>query len=132
MRNNPWFKLAGVSLAGMVISFVILWGIQQVNQYKYYNGYNTNGTMQMNGYSNGNMSNMNQTQMNNMQMQGMQQGQNSMNNGMGMQGNMNSQGSMSNMQGNTNMQSGSSMQGSSNMQGGMMMDKMMSGMMGGM
>jgi len=78
MKSNTWFKLAGVSLGGIVLSFGILWGAQQVNQYNSYG---------------------NQMQMNRNQMQ--------------MNGNMNNQ-------------------GSSNMQGGMMMDKMMGGMMNGM
>jgi hypothetical protein len=119
MHSNSLFKLAGVSLAGMIISFAILWGTQQMNQNQYYNGYNQNGTMNANGYGSMYSMPMNQNQMNSTQMPGM----NTMGNGVNMQGSMNVQGSM-------NM---NNMQGSSSMQGGMMMDKnMMGGMMGGM
>ena len=83
MNNNSWFKLAAVSLSGIVISFSILWGIQQLDQSRYYNGYNT----QQGGMNNqGNMNmqgSMNvQSGMNGQQMQGdmnMQQSQGSMN-----------------------------------------------------
>lgn len=101
MRTNSWFKLATVALTGLVLSFVLLWGIQEFNQYKYYNGYNSTGTMQMNGY--GNM-NMNQ-------------------NGINIQGNMNMQGS-SNMQGGMGMGMDMMNMGMDNM----MMKGMMGGM----
>jgi hypothetical protein len=112
MITNSWFKLATVALAGLVLSFILLWGIQQFNQYKYYNGYGSTGTIQMNGY--GNMQ-MNQNQMNSIMNQ----------NGMNMQGSMNIQGNMK-MQGSSNMQSG---MGMDMMNKGMnMMDDMMNGM----
>lgn len=48
MFNNTWFKLAIVSLAGILVSFGILWGINQIN------GSNINGTMNMgSGYQSG-------------------------------------------------------------------------------
>lgn len=118
MHSNSWFKLAGVSLAGMIISFAILWGTQQMNQNQYYNGYNSNGTMNASGY--GSMYSM---PMNQYQMSTQMPGMNTMGNGVNMQGSMNVQGSM-------NM---NNMQGSSSMKGGMMMDMdMMGGMMDGM
>jgi len=71
MLNNTWFKLATVSLAGIVISFVILWGIGQFStyptsndangygyQYEQNNGMNmpgANGNMQGGMNMNGNM-----------------------------------------------------------------------------
>jgi hypothetical protein len=106
MYNNPWFKLAVVSLAGIIISFGILWGI---NEFKRYNG-----------YSNMNMGNMNigyeYHQMNRMPM-GPQNGMMGYgyHNGMYMQGGMGAQGSMD--MNDANMQGGMNMQG--NMSGGM-------------
>lgn len=43
MKTNPWLKLAEISLVGMIVSFLILMGIQQYNQNHYH-------TMLMNGY----------------------------------------------------------------------------------
>ncbi|MDO9535231.1 MAG: hypothetical protein Q7J85_07865 [Bacillota bacterium] len=106
MAQNPWVKLAVLSFAGIVLSFGILWGI---NQYNGYNGINANYRYNMNmqgmpqgqNWTNGNMNNMYRSgmqqgqnwinQTNNMPMQGMQQGQNWMNNGMNA-GNMYMQG----------------------------------------
>ena len=57
---NQWIKLAVASLTGIVISFSILWGIQQFEQNRYYNGYNqqqyqsgmnTQSGMNMQGYN---------------------------------------------------------------------------------
>lgn len=76
---NSWIKLAAVSLSGIVISFGVLWGIQQVNGTSYNNGYNTQQQ-----YQNGSSMNA----------------QGSMN----MQG-----GSSMSSQGSTNMQQGASM-----------------------
>lgn len=90
MRLNSWFKLAAVSLAGMIVSFLILWGLQQYNQYQYYN--NMNG-MQMNGYSN-------------------MQGNSGYMPGVNMQGGWNMQGNSGYMPG-VNMQGGWNMQGNS-------------------
>ena len=77
---NSWIKLSAVSLTGIVISFGILWGIQQFNQSANYNGNNTqqqfqggsnmntqgnnaqggmNGQNGMNGQSNSNMNGQN-------------------------------------------------------------------------
>ena len=80
MFNNPWFKLATVSLAGIVITFGILWGINR------FNGANANSSMNM-GYSN-QMSSMQMGQQGNMT--GMQTGQlgNMTGMQMGQQGNM--------------------------------------------
>ena len=66
MFNNAWFKLAVVSLTGIVISFVVLWGINQFTG-------TTNSSMNM---GNGG------------QMNGMQMGQQDSMSGMNMQGNM--------------------------------------------
>lgn len=120
MRNNAWFKLAAVSLTGLIMSFVILWGVGQFSQYKYNNAYMNNIQNSMNGQGYRNMQGMNgQGYMN---MSGMN-AQGSMN----MPG-MNAQGSMNmpsmNMQGGMSMPNMNS-QGNSNMQSGM-------GMMGGM
>jgi hypothetical protein len=79
MFNNSWLKLAAVSLAGIVVSFGILWGI--------------------NSFSNTNMNNMNMgTGYQNTQTYGATE------NGYNMQGSMNMQGNM-----NGNMQSGGMM-----------------------
>lgn len=95
MLNNTWFKLATVSLVGIVIIFVVLWGANAI--------FRTNSYDQMNmGYG---------YQMNGMQM-GSQNGMN-MQGGMRMNGNVNMGGM--NMQGGMNVQGG--MNG--NMQGGM-------------
>jgi hypothetical protein len=112
MNNNSWFKLAAVSLTGIVISFAILWGIQQFNQSRYYKGYNNGYNMQQSGmYNQGNMNA--QGGMN------MQQGQGNMNMQQG-QGTMNGQ----QMQGNMNMQQGQGSMNGQQMQGGSMMDMM--------
>ncbi len=66
MSQNPWVKLAAVSLVAIVVAFVLLWGISQFNYNNGYNGMNTGYGYNRNG---------------NMQMQGMPQGQNWMNNG---------------------------------------------------
>ncbi len=96
MLNNAWFKLAAVSLVGIVISFAVLWGIGQFNSYPVANGtnygygyqYETNNGMNMTGM-NGNMQgSMNMPGMN---MNGSMQG------GMNMNGNMQGMGMM-NMQ----------------------------------
>lgn len=68
MFNNPWIKLATVSLAGIVISFGILWGINQ------FNGINSNSSMNMG---------------NNNQMSGMQMGQQGSMSGMNTQNGIN-------------------------------------------
>lgn len=114
MRTNAWFKLASVSLAGIVLSFILLWGIQQFNQSQLFYNVNTQ-TNGMNMQYNGGMGSM----------AGMNMGGN-----INMQGNMNMQGGMmmDNMKG---MQGGMMMDGMMNMQGGMMMDDMMN-MQGGM
>lgn len=78
MTRNPWLKLAAVSFAGIIISFALLWG---VNQFA--------------GYSN----------QNNLNRFGYQNIMNSSAYGMNMQGSMNIQGNMMQgnmMQGNTN------------------------------
>ena len=62
MMTNSWFKLAAVSLAGIVLSFILLWGIQQFNQYQYYNNMNNiqmNGTNMQGGNMNTQGGNMN-------------------------------------------------------------------------
>lgn len=113
MAQNPWIKLAIVSVAGIVISLGILWGINQFNGYNRVNaGYNMNlqsipqGQMQM--QASGNTNSMYDyglqqkrywmNQMNNIPMQGMQQGQNWMNqmNNMPMQGMQQAQNWMNN------------------------------------
>lgn len=106
MQRNVWVKLGMVSLAGVVLSLTLLWGVGQFNSYY---GFNRN-QYGMNYMYNGNMYN------GNMNMQG----------GMNVNGagNMNMQGGMGMMGGMMNMN------GSANMNGGMMMDKMdMGGMM---
>lgn len=118
MAKNPWFKLAAVSLAGIVISFAVLWGIQQFSSYRYYNGYQAQGYMNtQNGYYNG-YYNANGNGMN------MQDG---MGSGMNVQGGMKMQ---SNMNGGMNMQAGMNMQGNMNSssRSGMGMMGMMDGM----
>jgi hypothetical protein len=95
-QYNPWLKLVAVSLAGIIISFVILWGINQFSGY-------SNNMYSMNTYNYG------------MNMQG----------NVSMQGNMNIQNSSSGSMGmmDNNMMN---MQGSSNSNNGGMMDDMMS------
>jgi hypothetical protein len=140
MNNNPWIKLAAVSFAGILISFAVLWGVQQFSNYQYYNHNNMNSNTMMNGGYNWNgmggsyngsynMNGMNQNNMSSgMNMQG------NMGSGMNMQGNM---GSGMNMQGNMNSGMNGSSNSSMNMQGGSsssgtgMMDDMMD-MMGNM
>ncbi|MBB6215460.1 hypothetical protein HNQ80_001549 [Anaerosolibacter carboniphilus] len=67
--KNPWVKLAVVSLLGIVVSFGVLWGVNEFTRY--------NNAQAMYGY------NMNMAPMNNMSMN--------------MQGNMNMQGGMNMM-----------------------------------
>lgn len=106
MNNNPWLKLAAVSFAGIIISFVILLGIQQFSNYQYYSNTAMNGSYN------------NTSTMNSMM-------QSNMNSGTSMQSNMNT--SMnSNSSSSMNMNSSSSSSSSSGMG---MMDDMMS-MMG--
>ena len=109
--NNPWIKLAIVSVVGIVLIYAVLWGINVFNN-NYYNGnMNMGYGYQMNGMQMGPQNGMRgYDYQNGMNMQGNMNG--------GMQGNMNG-GMQGNMQGNMN----GGMQG--NMQGGM-------GMMGGM
>ena len=110
MLNNAWIKLATVSLVGIVISFVILWGIAQFSGYSGMNGanhgygyqYQSNDSMYMPG-TNGNMQgNMNMNgYLPGMNMNGNVQGSMNMNGnmqGMGMN-NMQGMGMMNNMQG---------------------------------
>ncbi|MEW9122344.1 MAG: hypothetical protein AB2421_06475 [Thermotaleaceae bacterium] len=116
MKTNVGFKLAAVSLVGMIISFLILWGFQQYNQYQYnnymnqmqMNGYQMNG-YQINGY--GNMP----IYQNSMNMQGEWNYQGNMP-GMNMSGTPYIQGNM-NMGGNANMPANMNMGGNTNMQG---------------
>ncbi len=114
MMRGPWVKLAIVSMAGIVLSFVILMGIGSFG----YNGMNM-------GYG----SNYNNMNMYGMPMNGMYM-PNNMNGNMNMYGNMNIQGGM-NMQGGMGRMSGmmNGMMGGMGMKGGM---GMMNGMMGGM
>lgn len=92
MSKNPWLKLSAVSFAGIIISFGLLWGINQ------FSGSNSNQGIYQNR---------------------MQVSMNAGSNGMNMQGNMNMQGS-SGMQGNTGMQGNMGMQGDMNSGMGMM------------
>ena len=82
MLNNSWIKLAAVSLAGIVVSFVILWGINQFNT--------TNGAGNMNmgyGYQNRQHYGMNgNNAMNGMNMQGQGSMNGNMQGGKGMMG----------------------------------------------
>lgn len=124
MLNNAWFKLATVSLVGIVISFVVFWGIGQFSTYPTANNangygyqYEQNSGMNMPG-ANGNMQG-------GMNVQGMPGMNGNMQGGWNMNGNI--QGGM-NMNGNA---PGTNMNG--NMQQGMGMDKMQDmGMMNGM
>lgn len=103
MLNNTWFKLAVVSLMGIVISFVVLWGISQFGRYPVTN--NGNSGYQYNWQYDQNMSGMNgNTQgnmgMGNMNMNGSMQGNmgmGSMNMNGNMQGNMGGMGMMDDM-----------------------------------
>lgn len=54
---NKWIKLSAVSLSGIIISFGVLWGINQFDQARYYNGYNTQQQSQgnMNAQTGANM-----------------------------------------------------------------------------
>lgn len=45
MRTNPWTKLILVSLGGIVIGLTLLWSLQQINLYTYYNSYPMHGGM---------------------------------------------------------------------------------------
>lgn len=95
MSKNPWLKLSAVSFGGIIISFGLLWGINQ------FSGSNSSQGIYQNG---------------------MQVSMNAASNGMNMQGNMSLQGNM-NMQGNSGMQGNMGMQ--DNMSSGMgMMDNM--------
>lgn len=106
MKNNAWFKLAVVSLGGVILIFGLLIGIQSFNQNSYnsYNMYQQRYNTQMQGTMNaqGNM--------------GMMNGRNNMQGNMGMMGGMKEHGNMGMMDDDMNM----------NMQGGM---GMMNGMM---
>lgn len=96
MKSNPWLKLAILSLAGLVLSSGILWGINNFNRYNSYfsmnmNGYNMpaygmsmQGGMYMNNVGNTPMNGINMQGVMNMPMNGMnmQQG------GMDMMGGM--------------------------------------------
>lgn len=87
MLNNTWFKLATVSLAGIVIILVILWGVSGISKHNSYDQMNMGYGYQMNGIQMGPQNGMN-----------MQGGMN-MNGNINM-GGMNIQGGMSgNMQG---------------------------------
>jgi hypothetical protein len=84
MTKNPWLKLAAVSFAGIIISFVILWSASQFLGYTNTQGYS---------YQYGVQNSMNFN--NNMSMQSNMNSQSSSSSGMGMmddkmQGNMNS------------------------------------------
>ena len=134
MVNNTWFKLAAVSLVGIVISFAILWGIGQFSNYPIANGANPGYGYQYENSNGMNLQGMNGSYQGNWNMNGMpgMNAQGGMNiNGMpgmnvngGMQGNMNM-----NAQGGMNMSGNMQGMGMNNMQGmGMgMMD--MKGMM---
>jgi hypothetical protein len=52
MKNNVWLKLAAVSLSGIILSFVLLWGVNQFSAYNAGYGYNN---MYIQGNSNGYM-----------------------------------------------------------------------------
>lgn len=83
MEKNVWMKLAVLSLAGIVLSFTLLWGIGQFNNMVSYNRYGygmNNMPMNMNGMYNGNMN------MNNMPMNMNMNGSMNMQGGMGMMG----------------------------------------------
>lgn len=116
LMNNPWIKLATVSFAGLLISFALLWGIQQFNSYQYYNGYAQYG-YDNNGMMNTGMTgNVNASAGMNMQNGTISAGMNASGNmnsgmGMGMSGNMNSGMGMG-MNSNMNSSSNSSMQSS--------------------
>lgn len=43
MKSNPWLKLAILSLAGLVLSSSLLWGINNFNTYNSYSSTNMNG-----------------------------------------------------------------------------------------
>jgi hypothetical protein len=45
MKGNPWTKLVLVSLSGLVIGLALLWSLQQINRYTYYNTYRMQGGM---------------------------------------------------------------------------------------
>jgi len=95
MSRNPWLKLAAVSFAGIMISFVILWGASQFT-----------GSLN----NNNNQSYMNQY--------GMQNSMNYNGNGMSMQGNVNMQGNM-NTQSSSSSGMGMMMEDDKNMMGNM-------------
>lgn len=117
MNANPWTKLAVVSFTGIIISFLILWGIGQYSNYQFYNA-NAQNYSQMYGMNGstgyGYSYNMQNNMSNGMNMQnGMGMG-----NGMNMQDNMNNSmgmGNSSGMSSNSGMNSNSSMSGSSGM-----------------
>jgi hypothetical protein len=80
MKKNPWLKLSAVSFAGIIISYALLWGVNQFSAF---------------------------TDQSNVNQYGMQTTMYSYDNGMNMQGNVSMQGNM--MQGNMmqgNMNSG--------------------------
>ncbi len=101
MERNPWLKLAAVALIGILISFGILWGINEFNKNYYYGGMNTGYGYNMNRMSNNDMYYMNT-------------------NGMNMQGNMNMNGMAMMPMNGMNMQGGMGMKGMG-MMGGMKM-----------
>lgn len=49
MTNNAFSKLVAVSLAGIVIIFILLWGIEDINRYNRYASINMGHGYQMNG-----------------------------------------------------------------------------------
>jgi len=79
MSRNPWLKLTALSFAGIIISFVLLWGINQ------FSSLNSN---QGNIYQNGIQTSMN-IGSNGMNMQGNMSMHGNISSGMGMMGNMN-------------------------------------------
>jgi hypothetical protein len=106
MANNAWSKLITVSLVGIVISFVLLWGIGEFSRYNGYGNMNMGYGYQMNGMQmwpqNGMMGYNNFTGMN---MQGMPNQRNRRMGGMNgyMQGGMGAMGGMNGyMQGGMN------------------------------
>jgi len=112
MLNNAWFKLATVSLAGIVISFVVLWGIGQFSTYPEANNANYGYQYELNNGMN--VPGMNGNMQGTMNMSG------------NMQGGMNMNGNVPGMNMNGNLQGGMNMNG--NMQGGMNMNGNMQGM----
>lgn len=101
--NNPWFKLTIVSIAGIIVLYLALWGINTFTGSAGYGNQNMTNPYQMNGMQMQPQTNMQgQMNMGTMNMQGSMNGSYQMQGGMNMQdkGMMNGMGMMGGMHNN--------------------------------